>query len=458
MRYLPHTPEDIARMLATIGAPSVDSLFAQIPEKLRAVRPLDLGPALDEASLLAHLSELAGKSRAAVAEGSLSFLGAGLTPHHVATAVDAQLGRAEWYTSYTPYQPEISQGTLQAVFEFQTITAELFGLPVANASMYDGSTACAEAILMARRIAGNNRAHTVISDGLHHHYRETADTYLSGLHPAAEQVFFRAELDPKTGRTSPASLEAALTREHGGAGCVLVQSPNQFGVVEDLKLLSDIAHKHGALFVAVTTEPVAFGVLKPPGALGADIACGEGLGLAFGPQLGGPGVGMFATTSEHVRAMPGRLVGETVDKNGRRGYVLTLATREQHIRREKATSNICTNTGLMALAFTINLCLLGRKGFKQLADLNLSKATYAKQKLTSLPGFAARFSGPTFNEFAIRVRGGNAAAAVETLAGRGMFAGVVPPGEADTIVLAVTERHRKEDIDALVQALDEVCS
>ena len=457
MRYLPHTPSDIARMLTTIGAPSVEALFSQIPEKLRAKRPLELGPALDEASLLAHLSELAGKSRAAVAEGSLSFLGAGLTPHHVATAVDAQLTRAEWYTSYTPYQPEISQGTLQAVFEFQTIAAELLGLPVANASMYDGSTACAEAILMARRLSGDNHAHTVLSDGLHPHYRETADTYLSGLHPAAEQVFARAQLDPATGRTDPKSLEAALTREHGSAGCVLVQSPNQFGVVEDLATLSAIAHKHNALFVAVTTEPVAFGVLRSPGTEGADIACGEGLGLAFGPQLGGPGVGLFAAKSEHVRAMPGRLVGETVDKAGRRGFVLTLATREQHIRREKATSNICTNTGLMALAFTINLCLLGRVGFRQLAELNLAKAEYAKKKLTALSGFSQRFSGPTFNEFALRVRGGNAHAAVETLAQRGIFAGVVPPGEPDTIVLAVTERHRREDIDALAKALNEVC-
>ncbi|MSP62276.1 MAG: aminomethyl-transferring glycine dehydrogenase subunit GcvPA [Myxococcales bacterium] len=456
MRYLPHTPEDIARMLRVIGAPSVEALFAHIPETLRAERPLDLGPALDEASLLAHLAELAARGRASGAEGSLSFLGGGLTPHHVPTAVDALLQRAEWYTSYTPYQPEISQGTLQAVFEFQTLVAELFGLAIANASMYDGASATAEAILMARRITG--RTHAVISSGLHPHYLETAETYLSGLHPHAEQVFGAAQLDGTRGQTDPATVEAAIVAAgDGGVCCVVVQTPNYFGVVEDLAPLAEVAHRHGALLVAVTTEPVAFGALQPPGALGADIACGEGIGLASGPSLGGPGVGLFAARAEHTRSMPGRLVGETVDRDGQRGYVLTLATREQHIRREKATSNICTNQGLCALAFTIHACLLGRRGLAELAALNLAKAEYAKGLLSSLRGFSLCYSGPTFNEFALRVRGGNAAHAVDTLAGDGLFAGVALACAPDTLLVAVTEKHRKEDIERLARSLDKVC-
>jgi glycine dehydrogenase subunit 1 len=237
----------------------------------------------------------------------------------------------------------------------------------------------------------------------------------------------------------------------------VVQSPNHFGVVEDLAPLAEAAHRAGALLVSVCAEPVALGLLQPPGALGADIACGEGIGLATGPSLGGPGVGLFAARHEHARAMPGRLVGETVDKEGRRGYVLTLATREQHIRREKATSNICTNQGLIALAFTIHLCLLGRRGLKQLAELNLAKCEFAKRQLSSLRGFGLRYSGPSFNEFALRVRGGDAAAAIEKLAGRGIFAGAPVEKQPDTLLVAVTERHTRADIERLARSLDEVC-
>jgi glycine dehydrogenase subunit 1 len=451
VRYLPHTEEDVARMLRVIGAPSVDALFAHIPAAIRAQRPLDLGPALDEAELLAHLAELAAQNRPAAGDGALSFLGAGLTPHHVPTAVDALLGRAEWYTSYTPYQPEISQGTLQAVFEYQTIVAELFGLGIANASMYDGASGAAEAILMARRLTG--KSHAVISTGVHPHYVETAETYLSGLHPHAERVFFTAPIDEARGQTTPAQVARALD-EAGDACCVVVQTPNYFGVVEDLAPLAAVAHERGALLVAVSTEPLAFGVLAPPGALGADIACGEGIGLATGPSLGGPGVGLFAARAEHVRQMPGRLVGETVDGHGRRGYVLTLATREQHIRREKATSNICTNQGLIALAFTIHLCLLGRRGLADLARLNLAKHEHGKRALSSLRGFSLRYSGPTFNELTLRIRGGDAQRAVDKLADRGIYPGK-PIG--DCLLVSITERHRKADIDRLARALDEVC-
>ena len=454
MRYLPHTPDDIARMLGVIGKPSIDALFAHIPEALRARGGLDLGPALDEASLLAHLRVLSAKSTASAAT-QLSFLGGGLTPHHISSAVDAQLARSEWYTSYTPYQPEISQGTLQAVFEFQTMVAEIFGLAIANASMYDGSTATAEALLMARRVANEEKTHSVLSAGLHPQYRAVAATYMSGLHAAADEVLPVAALDEKTGRTTAAAVEAAIASAKGPVAAVVVQSPNYYGVIEDVAALAAVAHKAGALLVTVTTEPLSCGLLSPPGAVGADIAVGEGLGLAFPPQLGGPGVGMFAARAEHLRAMPGRLVGETVDKDGHRGFVLTLATREQHIRREKATSNICTNTGLMALAFTIHLSLLGRRGFHELARLNLAKAEYAKKRLAALPGFALRYPGsPTFNEFALRVRGGKAEQAVETLAARGIFAGVP---EGDTLLVAVTETHSKHDIDQLAKSLDEVC-
>ena len=452
MRYLPHTAADVARMLDVIGAPSVEALFAHIPAELRATRPLDLGPPLDEAALLAHLGSLGRRSRPAFDDGSLCFLGAGLHAHHVPAAVDALLGRAEWYTSYTPYQPEISQGTLQAIFEFQTIVAELFGLGVGNASMYDGASAAAEAILMARRVTGRPLA--ILSAGLHPQYRETAATYLGGLAEGRE-LLRGAALDPISGRTDPKAVERALAAAGPEPACVVVQSPNYFGVVEDLRPLAELAHRHGALLVAVTAEPLAFGVVAAPGHQGADIACGEGIGLATGPSFGGPGVGLFAAKSEHTRALPGRLVGETVDQEGRRGYVLTLATREQHIRREKATSNICTNQGLIALAFTIHLCLLGRRGFAELARQNLARSEHAKRTLTAA-GLKLRYQGPTFNELALTLPS-DARAAVDQLAEQGLFAGVPVADEPTTLLVAVNELHRREDVERLARSLVEVC-
>jgi glycine dehydrogenase subunit 1 len=455
VRYIPHTEDDIARMLRVIGKPDVASLFAHIPERLRAKRPLDIAP-LDEGSLLLHLGELGAKSRPAVGAtardgAALSFLGAGLTPHTIPSAVDALLMRSEWYTSYTPYQPEISQGTLQAVFEFQTMVCELFGLGVANASMYDGATAAAEAVLMARRVTGKH--HVVVAEGVHPHYVQTINTYLGGVgeRHAAESH--------KLGADGRANVNVG-----DDVACIVVQTPNFFGVVEDVRKLASLAHEKGALLVVATTEPVAFGVLAPPGALGADIAVGEGIGLAIPPSLGGPGVGLFAAKSEYTRQMPGRLVGETVDRDGKRGYVLTLATREQHIRREKATSNICTNQGLIALAFAIHMSLLGKRGLTEMARLNLAKAEYAKQQLSSLRGFSLAYSGPTFNEFTVKVRGDNACKLAESLAERGIYAGVpcnaagLLEGHADELIVAVTERHTKADIDKLAKALDEVAS
>jgi len=480
MRYLPHTEDDIARMLRVIGAPSVEALFQHIPPSLGPKRPLDIA-ALDEAALLTHLGEIGAHSLPAVGatarEGAaLSFLGAGIVPHHIPTAVDALLWRAEWYTAYTPYQPEVAQGTLQAIFEFQTLVAELFGPPpqpgenegagfISNASMYDGASAAAEAVLMARRLTGRESA--LICGAVHPQYEATISSYLSGLCQPGQHLVRHIGLGAD-GRVDSQALDRAIAEEGKALSCVVVQSPNYLGVVEDLGAIASRAHAAGALLVAVCTEPLAMGVLKPPGALGADIVCGEGMGLAMPPTLGGPGVGLFAARAEYVRQMPGRLVGETVDLEGRRGYVLTLSTREQHIRRERATSNICTNHGLIALAFTIHLSLLGRSGFVRLARLNLAKAQYARQKLASLPGFRLAVSGPTFNEFALRLRGGaTAASVVDRLREKNILCGVplsqpgfaLPqlPDAEQVLLLALSERHHREDIDRLAQALDEVC-
>ena len=466
-------------MLRVVGVPSVDALFAHIPQTLRHGRPLDI-PALDEATLLGHLGDIGARSTPAVGatvrEGSaLAFLGAGLIPHHIPTAVDALLSRSEWYTAYTPYQPEVAQGTLQAVFEFQTIVSELFGPApggdvapyISNASMYDGASALAEAVLMARRVTG--RVGTLLCGALHPHYADTVRCYLAGL---VEGTAGGMDAQLSTvglgtdGRVDAAALASALKTRGAALACVVVQTPNYLGVVEDIRALAAQAHAVGALLVVVCTEPLAMGVLAAPGAQGADIVCGEGIGLAIPPSLGGPGVGLFAARADFVRQMPGRLIGETVDQDGKRGYVLTLSTREQHIRREKATSNICTNQGLIALAFTIHTSLLGKRGFVELAQLNLAKAEYAKRQLCAVRGFGLAVSGPTFNEFALRLRG-SATVAVDRLRERGILAGVPllqaglafpQVADADKVLLvAVTERHRREDIDRLAQALDEVC-
>ena len=476
MRYIPHTEDDVASMLRLICAPSVESLFAHFPAALRLNRPLDI-PALDELSLLGHLGELGNKSTPAIADtarenGALAFLGAGITPHHIPVAVDALLWRAEWYTSYTPYQPEVAQGTLQAIFEYQTIVAELFGPPpaaggaapfVSNASMYDGASGAAEAVLMARRVTG--RARTLLCGAIHPQYVETIRCYLAGMEEGEGTLYDCVGFRPD-GRVDLPALDAELAEGGAQTACVVLQTPNYLGVLEDLVAVAERAKQHGALVVVVCTEPLALGVMAPPGACGADIVVGEGMGLALPPTLGGPGVGLFAARSEYVRQMPGRLIGETVDHDGKRGYVLTLSTREQHIRREKATSNICTNHGLIALAFAINLCLLGKRGFARLAQINLAKAQYAKEQLTGIRGFELAVSGPTFNEFALRIRG-SATAATRRLREQGILAGVPldQPGlvlsglpDADrTLLIAVTERHRRADIDRLARALDEVC-
>lgn len=449
MRYLPHTNEEIAAMLAAVGLPSLDALYSSIPAEARLDRPLDLPAGVDEPTLMRELSTLAEKNRGA---RMLSFLGAGAYEHHFPPAADQLLLRSEFYTAYTPYQPEVAQGTLQVIFEFQTMISEILGLPVANASMYDGASATAEAVLMARRLSG--REHTVICEGVHPHYTGTIATYVAGIgkgEASIQRVAVGAD-----GAADVEALAAAVTDE---TACVVVGYPNFFGAVADVRAIAEAAHKKGALLITVTEDPYALALLAPPGALGADIAVGEGQPLGLPPQYGGPGVGLFACRNDrkYLQQIPGRLVGETVDKRGQRGYVLTLATREQHIRRERATSNICTNSGLMATAVTIKMAMLGKQGFVDAARACLAKTEYLKAAIAALPGYALPYAAPTFNEFVLSVRGGDAGALVRALADADIVAGFdlgrVDPARKDQILIAVTERHVRADLDRFVAAL-----
>ena len=458
MRYLPHTPEDVTRMLRVIGVESVAKLFDVIPEGLRHHGELDLPRALSEPELLDLLQELGARNRPAMRQnGHLVFAGAGIYRHHIPAAVDALSLRGEFATAYTPYQPEVSQGTLMAIYEFQTMVCELYGTEVANASMYDGASATAEAMLMARRLTRRKR--TLLCGGLHPEYRETCTTYAAGLDPESDETI---QIVPQgaDGRVDLSALRAAMTDD---VASIIVQTPNFFGLIEDLAPLAELAHEAGALLVAINNEPVALALVEAPGAQGADIVAGDGTGLATLPTLGGPGVGLFGTNGKKaLRALPGRLVGETVDTVGRRGYVLTLSTREQHIRRDKATSNICTNHGLYALRFAIHLALLGPTGLKRLAELNLAKAHYARERLAALDGFALRFDGPMFNELTLRVPNGDAAALISAAGRRGITPGVAlgrfDAALADTLLIAVTETHSKDDIDQLASVLAEAAA
>ncbi len=453
MRYLPHTQQDIEEMLRKIDAPSIDALFEPIPIELRLGRPLALEPALDEVGLMRHLGDLAASNRAS---GMLSFLGAGIYDHHIPPAVDQLLLRGELYTAYTPYQAEVAQGTLQAIFEFQTIVSEILGQPVANASMYDGASATAEAALMARRLTRRNRI--IVCEGVHPEYIATIETYLSGLEDGRGAVV-RAKVGPD-GTTSPASVDALLDQN---TAAVVVGYPNFFGCAGDIAALADRVHAAGALLVTATQDPYALALLEPPGQLGADISVAEGQALATPPSFGGPGVGLFACREDrkYLQEIPGRLCGETVDANGQRGYVLTLSTREQHIRRERATSNICSNQALIALSLTIRTSLLGKSGFIDAARLCLSKSEYLRGRIAKLPGYALAYPNtPTFNESLVRVRGGNAQALCDRLARDGILAGVplsryYPERPAEMLV-AVTEKHTREDLDRFVDALASV--
>jgi len=440
MRYIPHSPSDIEQMLAAVGEASLDDLFRDIPEALRATGPIDLPPGLPEQEVRRRLEALAARNDGASA---LSFLGAGAYPHFSPAVVDHIIQRAEFYSAYTPYQPEVSQGTLQAIFEFQTLIAMLFGLEVGNASMYDGASATAEAALMALRLLPK-RPRVILARSLHPHYRETVRTYLEG---AGDSELLEAPFGAD-GRLDRAWLAQNVDQR---TCAVIAGYPNVFGIVEDLRAVHAVASGQGALLVTATAEPLSLALLQSPGDCGAEIAVGEGQSFGIPMSYGGPGVGLFATRSKHVRSMPGRLVGEAHDDAGRRGYVLTLATREQHIRRERATSNICTNHGLIALAATVYLCLYGKHGLRQLAHVNLARAHRAAQALTAGGRWRMAFDGPFFNEFA--VRGAGAAAALTAAQKAGVLAGI-PLGEwypelDDALLIAVTEVHD----DAALQRL-----
>jgi len=446
MRYLPLTPDDRAAMLAKIGAPNVDALFRDVPKAAVVSRSaFDLPDTQGELEVERTLSRMAARN---VSAGSVPFFcGAGAYKHHVPAAVDHLIQRSEFLTSYTPYQPEIAQGTLQYLFEFQTQVALLTGMEVANASLYDGSTATAEAVLMAQRLTKRPKA--ILSGGLHPHYAETVETVanLSG-----EVV--RAPVTP-----GKAEDIAALIDDQ--TACVVVQSPDVFGLIRDLKPIAEAAHAKGALLIAVVTEIVSLGLLEPPGHQGADIVAAEGQSIGSGLNFGGPYVGLFATREKFIRQMPGRLCGETVDANGRRGYVLTLSTREQHIRRDKATSNICTNSGLCCLAFTIHLSLLGEDGLTRLARANHARASALADRLSRLKG--VQLVTPSFfNEFTIRLPK-PAASVVDALAEKKIIAGVPAsrlwPHERDLrdlLIVAATETVSDDDCDAFVKALQEV--
>jgi glycine dehydrogenase subunit 1 len=441
MRFIPHTDDDVRGMLAAIGAPSVRSLFECVPEKLRLGRPLALPEAGSEQEVLAELAELAGRN--AHTGSHAWFLGAGSYAHFVPAAVDALASRGEFYTAYTPYQAEISQGTLQAIFEWQTMMAGLTGLEVSNASLYDGASATAEAALMALRIT--RRRKVAVSAGLHPHYRAVLATYLGGLD--AELV----ELPLGEAGTTA----SAAGRVDADTACVIVQQPNFFGCVEELAAQGAAAAAGGALLVSVTTEALSLALLRAPGACGADIACGEAQSFGVPLGFGGPHLGFLCTRSRYVRQMPGRLVGATEDARGRRGFVLTLSTREQHIRRERATSNICTNQGLCLLMATIYLALLGRRGLRGLAELNLAKASYAKARLARA-GLRALFPAPSFNEFAVGLRG-DAGDALARAREAGIVAGLdlapYAPQLGPALLVCATELVSREQIDRLADSL-----
>src|SRR5687768_15051911 len=445
MRFLPHTDQDRADMLAKVGVGSIDDLFADIPPAKRLKQPLDLPKHKSELDVSRTMRALAGKNHAA-GDGPF-FVGAGAYRHHVPAVVDHIIQRSEFLTSYTPYQPEVAQGTLQYLFEFQTQVANLTGMEVANASMYDGSTATAEAVLMAHRVTRRKKA--VISGGLHPHYRETVRT-VSDM--AGDRL---VALDPDPGGT-----EDILAAIDGTTSWVVVQTPSFYGQLIDLKPIAEKAHAEGALLVAVFTEVVSLGLLEPPGTEGADIVVGEGQSIGNALNFGGPYVGLFATRQRFIRQMPGRLCGLTVDAEGRRGFVLTLSTREQHIRRDKATSNICTNSGLCCLAFTIHMTLLGEAGLKRLARINHAHAVKLAGALEGVPGVEV-INQSFFNEFTVRLAR-PAAQVVEALAERGILAGVPVPrllpddGLEDLLLVASTEVNTDDDRAAFVSALKEV--
>jgi glycine dehydrogenase subunit 1 len=447
MRYLPLTTDNRRDMLRAIGAANIDELFRDVPQSARLTKLLDLPPHAGELEVERELAALAAKNLPA-GQARASFIGAGAYRHHVPAAVDHLIQRGEFLTAYTPYQPEISQGTLQYLFEFQTQVALITGMDMANASMYDGATATAEAVAMARRITKRDKV--VLSGSLHPHYRDTVRTFTR--YTGAEVVSNKPDPD-KQGDLASLIDEATA--------CLVVQNPDVFGRLRDLTPLAAACRAKGALLVAVVTETVSLGAVTPPGEMGADIVAAEGQSIGNGLNFGGPYVGLFATSEKYVRQMPGRLAGQTVDADGKRGFVLTLSTREQHIRREKATSNICTNSGLCALAFTIHMALLGSDGFRKLARLNHAHAVQLADRLAGVKGVTL-LNDSFFNEFTLRLPR-PAAEVVEALAAKQILAGVPAsrlypedPAMANLLLVAATETTTEDHIAALVSGLKEV--
>ena len=445
MKFLPTSDAERDAMLQAIGAARVEDLFASIPRDVLGAAKLP--PPMSEIEIRRFLGDMARRS--ASARDTAFFLGAGLYNHYVSAIADQMLYRAEWLTSYTPYQPEVSQGTLQSIFEFQTHIALLTALDVANASLYEGASALVEALLMAERLA-RGRRRAVLSAGIHPEYRETVRTYFANLDLEVVEVPLAAD-----GTTDRAALAAAVDEK---TFAVAIQSPNFYGLIEDWKTASSAAAPRGALAIAVVAEAASLALLAPPGEGGADIACGEAQSLGVPMANGGPLLGFLACRSAHQRQLPGRLVGETRDAEGRRAFCLTLSTREQHIRREKATSNICTNQGLMALASNIHMSLLGKKGLREVATQSHAKAEYLKGRIAAVPGYRLPFAGPTFNEFVVEAPV-PAAALLARLAGRGILAGVplsrYEAGADRRFLTAVTELNTREEMDRLAAALAE---
>jgi glycine dehydrogenase subunit 1 len=445
MRYIPNSPEERQEMLAAVGLKTADELFRSIPADIQLNRRLEITEPLAELEVIGALDAMAAKNTAATKP---SFLGAGVYSHYSPTIVDHLIQRSEFFTSYTPYQPEISQGTLQYNFEFQTLICQLTGMEVANASMYDGSTSMAEAYLMAQRVTRRNKI--VVATSVHPEYRQVASTYTKNSGAEIVEVRF----DEATGQLND------LSQLDDTTAALVVQSPNFFGCVEDLKALADAAHAVGALLVVVVTEAISFGLLKSPGSCGADIVVGEGQSFGIPMSFGGPHVGLFATQEKFVRQMPGRLCGIAYDKDGNRGFVLTLSTREQHIRREKATSNICTNQGLIALAATIYMEAMGKKGLQEVAAQNAQKAAYAAKQIAAIDGYSLPFSGPRFNEFVVRgPRPG--VETLEKLRTENDVIGGLPlsryySGRDTDFLVCVTETISKGQIESMVSGLKSV--
>ncbi len=448
MSYIPNTPEDQQAMLETLGLPSLEALLTPVPENVRLRRPLDLPPALPEPDLKRLLYNMAAKN--VNLDSAISFLGAGTYDHAIPSVVPHLQRRSEFVTSYTPYQPEVSQGMLQAIYEFQTMVCQITGLDIANASLYDGATALVEAVLLA--VGPGGRGEVVISTGVDPQYRRVLHTY------AHARGFSVKEVPTRNGVTSIEDLNEAVTAT---TSAVVIQQPNFFGCIEDMRAIEPIAHKGKAVFITNITEPASLGALAAPADYGADIAVGELMSFGNPMSYGGPALGFMASRNKYMRLLPGRLVGQTVEEGGDKqtGYVLTLQTREQHIRRERATSNICTNQSLLAVGATIYLAALGKQGFRELGELCLQKAHYAFRQITALPGYEAPFSSPFFDEFVIKVP-----VSTEVLQQHFAQADIIGgyplseryPDMQNCMLFCVTETRTKQDIDHLVAVLKEV--